>query len=142
MPNETTTDRSQTKYSIPDDYWDRDTEEQAPCESPTTVDSHDVDVIFTTDPHAAHGYGREKYTAHLVHNDNGATVLFFTKHRWAGNFWRETKELDWRDVPRVVKRQVAAVVACDDVDELAPGHRLVDEGGEHTWKRFGEAADE
>lgn len=122
-----------SKYSIPDDHEWADEKEQQLDHQPVHVDRHEVDVILTTDPHEKYGYGREKYTAHLSHDEDGATCLYFTEHRWKGNFWRETTEWDWQDVPGLVKRQVAAVVDCDGVDDLDPGHRLVDEGGESTW---------
>lgn len=127
-----------TKYGdmIPDDHTWED-EDEGPVEpgAPTSVDSHTVDVILTTDPTENMGYGRKKFTAHISHKDDGPVVLYFTRHRWKGNFWRDIEELDWRDVPGSVKRQVAAVVACDSVEDLNPGHRLVEEGGRSTWQR-------
>lgn len=121
-----------TKYSVPDDHWD-DSDDSTAEFSPVHVDSHTVDVIHTTDPNESMGYGRDRYSAHVTHGDDGPTVLYFTKHRWKGNYWREHLELDWRDTPGVVRRQVADVVACDGVDDLDPGHRLIDEGGEACW---------
>ena len=123
-----------TKYSVPDDYWEQD--EQAESEyTPTHVDAHKVDVILTTDPTETMGYGREKYTTHIVHDDEGVRVLYVTKHRWKGNYWRDIRDLDWLDVPGSVRQQVAAVVACDGVDDLDPGVRVIGEGGRSTWRQ-------
>ena len=130
-----------TKYSVPDDYWDRK-DEPADEYSPTTVDSHNVDVILTTDPTETMGYGREKYTAHIVHDDEGVRVLYFTKHRWKGNYWRDVRDLDWLDVPGSVRQQVAAVVACDGVDDLDPGVRVIGEGGRSTWRQCARGEDD
>lgn len=125
------------KYNVPDGHWDRDDDNDESEYSPTTIDTHRVAVILTTDPHEKMGYGRKKYTAHLTHDEDGPTVLYFTRSRWKGNFWREIEELDWLDVPGVVRQQVASVVACDGVDELSPGVRLIEEGGESVWGRDG-----
>ncbi len=124
-----------TKYSVPDDHWEDEDDGPVESNAPTSIESHTVDVILTTDPTEDMGYGRKKFTAHIAHKDDGPVVLYFTRHRWKGNFWRDIEELDWRDVPGSVKRQVAAVVACDGVDDLDPGHRLVEEGGRSTWQR-------
>ena len=124
-----------SKYSVPDDYWEPDEPEEADY-SPTSIDSHKIDVVLTTDPTETMGYGREKYTATLSHDEDGPTVLYFIKHRWKGNFWRDIRRLDWLDVPGSVRQQVADIVACDGVDDLDPGVRLIDEGGESTWREL------
>ena len=121
-----------SKYSVPDDYWEKD----EPDYSPTHVHSHKIDVILTTDPTESMGYGREKYTAHLTHDEDGPTVLYFTEHRWKGNYWRDIRRWDWKDVPGSVRQQIAAVVACDGVTDLDPGVRLINEGGESTWREL------
>ena len=121
------------KYSVPDDHWQND-EEPDRGDSPAKLDTIEVNVILTTDPHADMGYGREKYTAHVVHDDtDGLYVLHVVEHRWKGNFWRDIRDWDWKDAPGLVRERVASVVDCDGVDDLDPGVRLVDEGGESTW---------
>lgn len=102
-------------------------------QSPTSIDSHTVDVILTTDPDEEMGYGREKYTTKLVHDDDGLRVLYCVEHRWKGNFWRDIREWDWCDVPHPVRERVASVVDCDGVDDLNPGVRLIGEGGRCSW---------
>lgn len=123
------------KYNVPDDHWEEDDDQEIEEYSPTSVDSHEVDVILTTDPNEDMGYGREKYTAVITHDEDGPTVLYFIKHRWKGNFWRDTHELDWKDVTYTVKKQVAEVVDCDGVDDLDPECRLIEEGGRCTHRR-------
>jgi hypothetical protein len=123
-----------TKYGdrIPDDYWDEDDEQDA--ESPASLESHEVDVILTTDPTEDMGYGREKYTIHIGHDfEDSPVAVFATEHRWKGNFWRDVRQIDWHDVPGAVKREVADVVDCDGVNDLHPGRRVVGEGGRSTW---------
>lgn len=128
-----------SKYSVPDDHWES-REERELAESPARVDTHSVEVILTTDPTEKYGYGREKYTVHIVHDGEDAPyALYATEHRWKGNFWRDVKDIDWHDVPGTVRKQVACVVACNGVNDLHPGHRVIGEGGESRWKRRQEA---
>lgn len=75
-----------SKYEISADHeWANETQDQT-AHQPIRVDAHDVTVILTTEPHETGGYGREKYTGHLVHDDDDTTALYFTKHRWKDNF--------------------------------------------------------
>lgn len=129
------------KYNIPDDHEWADEQTEDFTESPVTVKSHDVDIIHTIDPTEDYGYGRDKYTVHIT-NDNererSPYALYATKHRWKGNFWRETLEVDWRDLPNVVQRRVASVVACKGVADLDSGSRLIDKEGRNPWQREGD----
>lgn len=130
-----------SKYSVPDDHWKEDDEPDP--ESPASINSHKIDVILTTDPTEKHGYGREKYTVHIGHDfDDSPVAVFAIEHRWKGNYWRDVKQIDWHDVPGAVKQQVAHVVDCEGVGDLHPGHRLVGEGGESTWREKGRESDE
>lgn len=127
-----------SKYDVPDDYWEEREERQKDPEtgSRTSVQSFEVEVIYTVDPDEDMGYGREKYTARLTHDgEDGLRALYVVEHKWKGNYWRDTRRWDWRDVPAPVRRQVADVVHCGHVGDLDPGVRLIDEGGESTWRR-------
>lgn len=124
-----------TKYEIADDHeWADEKQADDPAESPVSVDSHTVDIIHTTNPDADMGYGRDKYTVHIVDesswNDGTPYATHAVKHRWKGNFWRETKQVDWRDLPPIVRKRVLSLVPCLALD---PGCRLVDEGGRSVW---------
>lgn len=126
-----------TKYTIPDDHWDEDEVEEETEAHPTQyIDSHEVNVYVDDEPDPDDNYDRTKYTAHITYRDGEPSVLYFTTHRWKGNYWRDKTDLDWRDAPGIVKQRVAAVVACDGVDDLNPGVRLVEEGGRSRWKEI------
>lgn len=127
-----------TKYEIPDDYeWADEKQGQTEAPDRTSIDSHEVDVIYTTDPSEDYGYGRERYTATLRYDDetDEPYVLMVVKHRWKGNYWRDTHDMDWRDTPEPVRKQVAAVLPVDAPDELDCGVRMFDEGGESRWEK-------
>lgn len=124
------------KYDVPDDHWEEDDEDDNDGydDDRTSIQSHEVDVVLTTDPTEDMGYGRERYTVHISHtNDDAPYALYATKHRWKGNYWRDYKRIDWQDVPKRVRDRTADVVACDGPQDLHPGHRLIGEGGEKTW---------
>lgn len=126
-----------SKYSIPDDHEWADEQTEDFTESPVSVESHKVEIVHTTDPTEDMGYGRDKYTVHIVNDDDrerAPFALYATKWRWKGNFWRETLQVDWRDLPNVVQRRVASTVACASVAALDSGTRLIDEEGEEPWR--------
>lgn len=128
-----------TKYSVDDDYWTREESTPAKKGRPTTVESHTVDVILTIDPTKDMGYGRKKYTVHIFHtNADSPVALYAMQHRWKGNFWQKHKQIDWCDVPLPVKCRVEQIVACNGIDDLDPGHRLIGEGGRDPWTRNGD----
>lgn len=121
-----------SKYEISDDHeWSDEKQSNNDDTSPrTTTEAVNVDVIHVHDPSEDMGYGRRKYTARLTHDDeDGLYVLHVIQHRWKGNYWRDVKDLDWRDTPEVVRREVADALSMS-VDELDCGARLVNEGGE------------
>lgn len=126
-----------TKYGdmIENHEW-TDPDPEADGGERTTVKNHEIEVIYTTDPSEDGGYGREKYTAHVSYEDDGTPyVLYAIKHRWKGNYWRDTHDYDWRDVPGPVRQQVAAMLPVDGPDDLDCGTRMVDEGGESRWEK-------
>jgi hypothetical protein len=127
-----------TKYSVPDGYWDRDQPDETdlPDHHPTHVQSHAIDVIHVEDPHKKNGYGRTMFTTHLSHRDDGGgpIALYCIRHRWKGNFWREAEELDWYDIPGVVRQRVAAALSTTTAD-LDPECRLIGEGGRTLGER-------
>lgn len=125
-----------TKYGdrIADHEW---TEPDEGVEQPerTTVKNHEIDVIYTVDPDEDMGYGREKYTAHIRHEDGDPTVLYVVEHRWKGNYWRDTTDWSFLDVPEPVRQRVAAVLPVDSPNELDPETRLMDKDGESRWEK-------
>ena len=127
----------ETKYTIPEDHWaeaDRDPETDA---HPTQyIDSHEVAVYVDDVSNPEDNYDRTKYTVQITYNDGEPTFLYATAHRWKGNYWRDKVDYDWRETPQEVKARVAAVVACDGVDALDPGVRLIDEDGRDRWREI------
>ncbi|AEH39487.1 hypothetical protein [Halopiger xanaduensis] len=135
------TDRSNTKYGdqIADHEWTEDGPDDDPDEHErTSIDGHEIDVIYTTDPGETGRYGREKYTATVSYDDETGEphILYVVKHRWKGNYWRDVTDLDWRDVPEPVREQVAATLPVDGPDALDSGVRLIEEGGESRWEKY------
>ncbi len=130
---------SDTKYGdrIPDDAWEEDDEPEGE-DSPTSIKNHEVDVVLTTDPDADMGYGRERYTISLTYDDDrdDPVVLYVVEHRWKGNYWRDTTDWDWRDVPDAVREQAVDVLPVDDAAALTPENRLIPEGGESRWEKL------
>lgn len=141
--SDTDAEGKQTKYEIPDDHeWADEQEPDEDVQDRTSVQSHEVDIIYTVDPNEDMGYGREKYTVHLTHGkDRDPIALYVLEHRWKGNYWREHTEWDWRDIPMPVKKRVASIVDCAGVEDLKPERRLVDEGGETAWQRRGDESE-
>lgn len=140
MESQTGSERSETKYGdmIDDHEWQDSTPDGSADDiEATSVSSHEIDVILTTDPDEKLGYGREKYTVKLTYDDDGTpSVLFAVKHRWKGNYWRDTLDLDWQDVPDPVQQQVAALLPVNGPEALNDGVRLFDEGGESRWEKL------
>lgn len=132
-------DRSNTKYGdrIADHDWSAPTPEVEAADR-VYVDGHEVDVIYITDPGETGGYGRERYTATINYDDETGDpyVLFVVKHRWKGNYWRDSLDMDWRDVPGPVRQQIAAVLPVNGPNALDCGHRMIDEGGESRWEKY------
>lgn len=120
---------STNKYSIPDDHeWEDVEAAWEDIEKRATVDTHEVDVIHQ------HGddpmWDRRKYTVHISHSDpDPPTALYAIPHRFKGNYWREADDMDdwvdWADLPYLVRRKVAQLVACEGIGDLAPNGRLV-----------------
>lgn len=123
-----------TKYTIPDGHWDDDVEEES---HPTQrIDRHEVHVVCDNKADPDGNYDRTKWTAVVTHGDDGPTALYFTSHRWKGNYWRDQMDVDFRDAPDVVKRRVAEIVVCDGVEDLDPGVRLIEEQGRSRWREI------
>jgi hypothetical protein len=131
--------RSKTKYGdrIEDHDWSTP---ESDVEEPerTHIDSHEVEVIYVTDPSEDMGYGREKYTTVLSYDDetDDPFVLYAIEHRWKGNYWRDMTDWNWSEVPEPVRQQVAAVLPVDGPEALDPGVQLMDEGGESRWEKI------
>lgn len=127
-----------TKYGLMiDDHEWADDEDPEPAEPPAELKDHVVTVHHTFDPEQTGGYGRHKYDVHLQHDVEDAPVaVFATKYRWKSNYWRETEQVDYHDLPASVREQVATIVACDGPQDLRPGRRVVGESGRETWRRY------
>jgi len=125
---------TETKYTVPDGHWEKDAEDTTDAHPTQYIKSHEVDVYVDDEPDPEDNYDRTKYTAHITYRDDEPSALYVTTHRWKSNYWRDMMDLDWRDTPKIVKERVAAVVACDGVDDLDPNVRLVEEGGRNRWK--------
>ncbi|UHQ96410.1 hypothetical protein [Natrinema halophilum] len=126
------------KYEPDTSHWDED-EESNEFELPRTqIKTHEIEVIYTTDPGETRGYGREKYSATIRYDDETGDpfVLFVVEYRWKGNYWRDVTDWDWRDVPEPVRKQIAAALPVRSPDELDSGARLIDEGGESRWEKY------
>lgn len=121
------------KYSIPDDYWDEEDEDE-PMPT-TTIKKHEIEVVHTTDPSEDMGYGRDMWKAILDYEDGEPYVLYCIKYRWKGNYWRDIEDWEFADVPAPVRRQVAAVLPVDEPAALDTETRLMDEGGESRWEK-------
>lgn len=132
------TERSDTKYGdrLEDHEW---SEPEPETEAPerTMVKDHEVDVIYVVDPDEDMGYGREKYTATIRYDDETGDpyVLYVVEHRWKGNYWRDTTDWEFQDIPEPVRQQVAAVLPVDRPTDLDTETRVIDEGGESRWKK-------
>lgn len=125
-----------SKYSVPDDHWERD-EPEVEADDRMHVENHEIEVVYTTDPDEKYGYGRKKYSVTITYDDErGAEALRAITHRWKGNYWRDTLDLDWQDVPGPVRQKVASLLPVDGPDDLDSGVRLFDEGGESRWEKY------
>lgn len=137
--NQNATTDSSTKYGtmIEDHEWS-EPEADVDVEERTSVTNHEIDVIYVTDPGEHNGYGREKYTASVSYDGetDAPFVLRVVEHRWKGNYWRDTTDWDWRDVPEPVRKQVAAVLPVDGPEALDSGTRIFDDGGESRWEKI------
>lgn len=128
-----------TKYSVPDEHWENEDHAEDE-ERPTSIESHEIDVILTTDPTEDMGYGREKYTAHIVHKGS-PEILYITQHRWKGNYWREWKDWDSQDVSQLVKEQVADALGYQFAEDLENDVRVIGEGGMSCYNRADNATE-
>lgn len=126
---------SETKYGdrIKDHEWTDDSVTERPDR--TTVKKHELDVVYTTDPDADMGYGREKYTVKIQYDDETPYVLYVVEHKWKGNYWRDITDWDFRDIPAPVRQQVADLLPVDSPEELDLDERLMNKGGESRWQK-------
>jgi hypothetical protein len=131
------TDRSDTKYGemIADHDWSKPDEEPTP-QPRTTIKSHEIDVYHDDEPDPDDNYGRTRYTVQVNHDEDGPYVLYASGHHWKGNYWRDTTDWDWRDLPKPVRETVVAALPVDDPDALDCGTRMMDEGGESRWQKI------
>lgn len=134
-----TSESGGTKYGdrIADDHWEEDDPEpQQPTR--TTVRNHEIEVYYDDEPEPQDNYDRTKYTVTICHDDETREpyVLRVIEHRWKGNYWRDTTDLDWRDTPRLVRERVASVMGADRPQDLDCGTRMFDEGGESRFEKY------
>lgn len=129
--------RPPTKYGemIADHEWS-EPEENEPTPD-TRVKSIELDIYHDTEPDPDDNYAVERYTVNIsFEKDSGDPfVLYAIEHRWKGNYWRDTTDWDWRDLPDGVRQAVANQMSVESPDELDGGARLMDEGGESRWEK-------
>lgn len=132
------TERSTTKYGegLRDHDW---SQPQPDVDHPgrLNVKSHDIEVIYTVDGSKDMGYGREKYKANIKYDDETGEpyVLYVIEYKWKGNYWRDTTDWDFRDIPGPVRQQIAAKLPVERAQDLEPETRLMDEDGESRWQK-------
>jgi len=93
--------REDTKYGTDlDDHDWSEPEPEPEAADRTSLDDHELSVVYTTNPDDSQGYGREKYTVTIRYDDESGApyVLYAVEYRWKGNYWRDTTDWDWRDV--------------------------------------------
>jgi len=120
---------SDHKYSIPDDHWEADEEEPPPRWREETSVNIEIDVRLHRE-----GYQEDrKWTVHFEHHLDGdhfpdLIAGFAVEHRNKGTYWREGEmhgdSVDFVDLPRRVRRRVAAVVN-RDVEAITPDERAI-----------------
>lgn len=131
--------REDTKYGSDLDGHDwSEPEPDVETKERTRIRNHEIEVIYVTDPSEDMGYGREKYKAIIRYDDESGEpyVLNAIGYRWKGNYWRDTTDWDWRDLPGPVRQQVAAALPVESPAELDNGTRLIEEGGESRWHKY------
>lgn len=129
-----------TEYGdqIADDAWVAEEPEKP---DRTSVASHEIEVIYTVDPDADMGYGREKYSANIQYDDTGEPyVLFVVEHKWKSNYWRDTTDWDYRDIPEPVRQRIATELPVASPKELEPDVRTMDEDGESRFQKYHKSA--
>ena len=133
--NDTYTDgneRSETKYGdqLRDKEWSeprRDEGAEKTASIPTA--GMTLDVIYTFDPDENYGFGRRKYELLIspgVDDRVGWTVSYARTHRWKGNYWRKSGEVDWADLPGSVKAKAAEILPVSSPTQLDPGMRVIE----------------
>ena len=131
------TDRTETKYGemIKDHDW-REPEDEEEQPARTRVRFHKIDVYYDNEPDPDDNYGRTRYIVRVRHEDGKSCVTHAIGHRWKGNYWRDTIDWDWRDLPAPVRKQIASILSVEGPDDLDCGHRLIDEGGESRFEKW------
>lgn len=124
-----------TKYG--EQIADHDWSKPMPETPDRTSINHDIEVIYTTDPDADMGYGREKYTAGVRYDDKTGEpyILYAIEHKWKGNYWRDVTDWDFRDIPDPVRQAIASKLPVSSPTELETEQRLMDKDGESRWEK-------
>jgi hypothetical protein len=117
-----------TKYEVPDGYWSEDEPEHPPawCE-----DTSASDITIDVELHEQGYQNDRRWSIHLsdrTDSGDGVVATHAVEHRNKGNFWRDGRRwddaVDFVDLPRRVRRRVAAVLN-RDLDVVTPDERLV-----------------
>jgi len=133
------TDREDTKYGeqIKDHDWSKP-DEGTESRRNTNVAGHELEITHIYDETKDRNYGKHKYRIPIRYDDETGNpyALYAVKHRWKGNYWRDTTDFDWRDLPKPVKRRVASLLPVESHEVLRTEERLIPEGGESRWQKY------
>jgi hypothetical protein len=122
-----------TKYSVPDDHWEPDTDESPPAWTEDTSADVEIDVTLHDE-----GYQTDrKWTVHVAHRvgdsapdgeDDEVVAAWAMEHRNKGNYWREGSHwkdaVDFVDLPLRVRKRVAAVLG-RPLAAITPDERVI-----------------
>lgn len=116
-----------TKYSVPDDHWEENNDEESAGDAEDVGDraqarKQTVEVLYQAER-------RQQYRVHISHGEHRwePIATYGERHRWKGNYFSKVEDVDWPDLPMQVREQVAAVVAgVSTPSELDPEFRIID----------------
>lgn len=97
------------KYSVPDDHWEEDDEQDVDVEPPLTVTRHTITI---DDQRDAHGY---EYGLEWTFNIEDGVVTGYYKGHWLEGRTQSDPMLSpaWEDVPTVIKARLATELNVD-----------------------------
>lgn len=127
------TERSDTKYGeqLSDKQWSEQRRDPGAEKSASIPPGGlTLEVIHVHDPNEDYGFGRRKYelmvTPPKEHPDEEWCVRYARTHRWKGNYWRKDGEIDWVDLPGLVKAKAGDVLPVSSPSQLDPGIRTIE----------------
>lgn len=134
------TEREDTKYGemLEDHEWSESRRDEGAKKSASIPPGGmTLEVIHTYDPDEDYGFGRRKYELIISPSSESpdATwrVLYARTHRWKGNYWRKSGEVDWADLPGLVKAKAGETLPVGSPSQLDPGHRTIEPGTDREY---------